>query len=297
MNARAANRNETFRILRNDGMSLADDSTGLYLREIGRAKLLSAEEETELFKQMESGVAGARDRLITANLRFVVSIAKNYVRGGQCLSDLVQEGIFGLIRAVEKFDYRKGYRFATYAAWWIRQAVIRFLSEKRIIRLPAHISARIGKMNRVSRELTQDLGRKPGDEEIAGALGWTVRQFRFVMKAAAQETLSLEESAGEEGEGVKADFVEDKNVEDPAVGAVYAMLRKTLAETLSRLPFREREVIRMRFGLEDGCSRTLKEVGRRLKVSRERARQLELNALRRLRCPKYSRKLKEYMDC
>jgi RNA polymerase primary sigma factor len=297
MNIGTANQNETFRIVRNDGVSPEDDTTGLYFREIGRVKLLSAEEETELFKQMESGVEDAKDRLIEANLRLVVSIAKNYARGGEYLSDLVQEGSFGLIRAVEKFDYRKGYRFATYAAWWIRQAIVRSLSEKRIIRLPAHISAWIGKVNQMSRYLTQKLGREPGDEEIAGALGCTLRQFRLVMSAAAQETLSLEEPVGEEGEGVKADFVEDKNAEDPAARAIHAMLQKTLTEALSRLPFREREVIRMRFGLEDGCSRTLKEVGRRLKVSRERVRQLELNALSRLRRPAYSRALKEYMDC
>jgi RNA polymerase primary sigma factor len=298
MNARTANQNqnETFRIVRNEGVSLADDSIGLYFREIGRGKLLSAEQETELFKQMESGVAGAKDRLIKASLRLVVSIAKRYARGGECLSDLAQEGNIGLIRAVEKFDYRKGYRFATYAAWWIRQAIIRSLSEKRIVRLPAHISVRISKMNRVSRCLTQELGRKPGDEELARALGWTVRQLSFVMNTAAQETLSLEEPAGEEGEGLKADFVEDKNAEDPAARALRTLHREALTEALSRLPFREREVIKMRFGLEDGCSRTLKEVGRRLDVSRERVRQLELNALRRLRCPAYSRALKEYMS-
>jgi RNA polymerase primary sigma factor len=264
-------------------------------RELGQGKLLSAEQETELFKQMESGITGAKDRLIRANLRLVVSIAKNYAQG-QGLPDFVQEGNIGLIRAVEKFDYRRGLRFSTCATWWIRQAITRSSVYEKTIRLPAYITARISKLNRVSRELTQELGREPGREEIAQALGWTARQVNFIMNAAAQEPVSLEAPVGEEGDACLADFTEDKTAEDPGSRAVKTLLREDLTEALSRLPAREREVIRMRFGLDD-CAQTLEQVGRHINLSRERVRQLEVNALRRLRRPKYSHKLKEYLDC
>jgi RNA polymerase primary sigma factor len=293
MNLRAANQNETLKVARNP---LADDSIRLYHREIGRGKLLSTEQETELFKQMESGVTGAKDRLIKANLRLVVSIAKNHARGGQRLSDFVQEGNIGLIRAVEKFDYRKGFRFSTYAACWIRQAITSSSHYEKAIRLPVYMTERINKLNQVSLCLTQKLGREPLGEEIARTLGWTAGEVNLVMNTAAQEPVSLEAPAGKEGESCLADFSEDKTAEDPASRAVQTLLREDLIEALSRLPSQEREVIRMRFGLDNGCPQTLEKVGRRFKVSHERVRQLELTALRRLRLPEYSHKLKEYLD-
>jgi RNA polymerase primary sigma factor len=293
------NQNETPRIVQGGKMPPADEySTGLYFREIGREKLLSAAQETELFKQMESGdntaALSAKNRLIRANLRFVVSIAKNYA-WGKSLADLVQEGNIGLVIAVEKFDYRRGFRFSTYAAWWIRQYIGRFLSvRERTIRLPAYITARINKVNRVSRDLTQELGREPANEEIARALGWTAGQVNFVMNA-AQEPVSLDAPAGDEEETSLQDFVGDKNAEDPASRAVQTLLGEAVTGAVSKLPARERELIRMRFGLDGGCFRTLEDAGRRLKVSREGARQLEVKALRRLRNPKVSVGLRDYL--
>jgi len=293
MNVTAAKRNETLKIVH--GVSPAVDSTGLYFREIGREKLLSAEQETDLFKRMEAGDTSARVRLIKANLRLVASIAKNYARFGQHLNDLIQEGNFGLMKAVEKFDYRKGCRFSTYASWWIRQAITRVLpNQERNICLPTHIVARINKLARVSRELMQELGREPIDEEIAGRLGWTAEKVEFIRNA-VWEPVSLDAPAGAEEDLSVADFVVDRNAEDPESQAVQTLLREAVAGVVSKLPARERELIRMRYGLDGGGSQTLSEVGRRFNISRERARKLEVLALRRLRHPKYSSELKAYL--
>jgi RNA polymerase primary sigma factor len=245
---------------------------------------------------MEDGdlaiATGARDRLLKANLRLVVSIAKNYAHGGQCLGDLVQEGNFGLFRAVGKFDYRNGCRFSTYATWWIRQAITKvFPNQERNIRLPAHIIARINTLARVSRELMQELGREPADEEIAGHLGWTAKKVKFIRNA-AWEPVSLDAPAGVEEDSSVADFVADPNAEDPESQTVQTLIQEAVAGVVSKLPAREREVIRMRYGLDGGGSQTLSEVGRRFSISRERVRQLEVRALRRLRHPKYSGALK-----
>jgi RNA polymerase primary sigma factor len=290
MNLKAAGQNET--VTAGGKLSPADGSGAPYFGETGPGDLLSAEQERELFRQMESGVAGAKDRLIRANLRLVAAIAAHYARGER-LRDFIQEGSIGLIRAVEKFDYRRGFKFSTYAAPWIRQAIILSLRET-AIRLPAYMIGRISKVKRRSRELTQELGREPGNADIARALGWTADQVNFVM-GAVRESVCLEEPAGGEDALTRLDVTEDKNAEDPAETAVRTLLREDLARALSGLPAREREVIRMRFGLEDGGPKTLKEAGRRVRVSRERVRQLEVNALRRLRRPEYSQKLQGYL--
>jgi RNA polymerase primary sigma factor len=274
---------------------LADNSDGLYFKALGRERLLSAEEETALFKKMEEGDETARERLLTANLRLVVSVAKNYAGGGQRLFDLVQEGNMGLIRAVEKFDWRKGFRFSTYATCWIRQAVSRAVSGEGTMRLPSYMTARVNKAARVSRDLAQSLGREPTDAEIAVSLGWETRQVAFV-KNAAREPVSLDTPVGEEADAPLASMVADKSAEDPVKAAASAMLREEIARTLSPLPVRVRNIIRMRFGLDDGCAQSLEDVGRRFNVSRERVRQIEVNTRRWLRRPEVGGRLRDYLE-
>jgi RNA polymerase primary sigma factor len=283
------------RPINGDRVSPADDSTGSYVGDRGQENLLLAEEEQELFKKMEGGDKTARDRLIRANLRLVVSIANRYAQGGQRLQDLAQEGCFGLMRAVELFDYRRGYRFSTYATPWIRQAITRAIYDtSRTIRLPSYIMGRINKAARASRELMQDLGREPSDTEIAGSLGWTVTQLGFVNEA-AREPVGLDAPAGEGEDASLLNRVANRNAEDPVEAAALVMLRKDIDRILSPLPARDRKVMRMRFGLDDGCPRTLKDVGKRLGVSRERVRQIEVNALCRLRRSQASAGLRDYL--
>jgi RNA polymerase primary sigma factor len=281
----------------------ADDSMGLYYREIGREKLLTAGQEIELAKEMAVGKSAAKDKMIRANLRLVISVAKKYQNYGLPFSDLAEEGNIGLIKAVEKFDYRKGFRFSTYASWWIRQSITKAIADQaRTIRLPAHIIARISKMNRESLQLHEFLERNPTDEEVAERLGWTHEQVRAV-KDAAQDTVSLETPVGgghsrsdEEGDMSLLDFAEDKTAPDPADTAVFTLLREDMHTALSTLPEREQRVLEMRFGLNGGCPLTLAEAGKREGVSRERIRQIEVMGLRHLRHPKRSRRLKAYLE-
>ena len=274
--------------------SAAEDFATLYFREIGREKLLSAEEEVELFKQMENGVTGAKDLIIRANLRLVVSIAKD-CSWGDHLFDLIQAGSMGLIRAVEKFDYRRGFRFSTYAAWWIRQAIRRAVSTGGTIRLPAHVTARINKVSRQSGCLTQELGREPADREIAASLGWTDKQVRAV-KDMTQAAVSLDMPVGGESEGASMiDFVEDKTIPEPVDAAVSTLLGEDLRAALSTLSLREKRVLELRHGLNGDCPLTLEEIGKREGISRERVRQIEKMGLRHLRNPVLSRRLKEYL--
>ncbi len=273
-----------------------DDPVKMYLKEIGQVPLLTPEEEVELAKRIEQGDQEAKKKLIEANLRLVVSIAKRYVGRGMLFLDLIQEGNLGLIRAVEKFDYRKGYKFSTYATWWIRQAITRAIADQaRTIRIPVHMVETINKLSRISRQLTQELGREPTPEEIAERMGITPEKVREILKT-AQEPLSLETPIGEEEDSHLGDFIEDTGVMAPPQAASQALLREQLESVLNTLTERERKVLKLRFGLEDGKSHTLEEVGQMFGVTRERIRQIEAKALRKLRHPSRSKKLRDYLD-
>lgn len=278
-----------------EGISL-DDPVRMYLKEIGRIPLLTPEEEIELAKRIEQGDEEAKRRLAEANLRLVVSIAKRYVGRGMLFLDLIQEGNLGLIKAVEKFDYRKGYKFSTYATWWIRQAITRAIADQaRTIRIPVHMVETINKLIRVSRELLQELGREPTAGEIAREMDIPVERVREIMKI-AQEPVSLETPIGEEEDSHLGDFIEDEDAPAPAEAASYRLLKEQLEEVLDTLTPREEKVLRLRFGLDDGRSRTLEEVGQEFGVTRERIRQIEAKALRKLRHPSRSKKLKDYLE-
>ena len=278
-----------------DGVSI-EDPVRMYLKEIGKVPLLSAEEEIELAKRMELGDMEAKKRLAEANLRLVVSIAKRYVGRGMLFLDLIQEGNLGLIKAVEKFDYRKGYKFSTYATWWIRQAITRAIADQaRTIRIPVHMVETINKLIRVSRQLLQELGREPSPEEIAAEMNMPVERVREILKI-SQEPVSLETPIGEEEDSHLGDFIQDDNVPVPADAAAFTLLKEQLEEVLSTLTDREKKVLTLRFGLEDGRARTLEEVGKEFNVTRERIRQIEAKALRKLRHPSRSRKLKDYLE-
>jgi RNA polymerase primary sigma factor len=278
-----------------DSVSL-DDPVRMYLKEIGRVSLLTAADEVDLAKQIEAGSWEAKQRLTEANLRLVVSIAKKYIGRGMSFLDLIQEGNMGLIRAVEKFDYHKGYKFSTYATWWIRQAITRAIADQaRTIRIPVHMVETINKLVRVSRRLLQELGREPTDEEIAEEMGITPEKVREIIKV-SQDPVSLETPIGEEEDSHLGDFVEDKEATAPSEAASLTMLRTEVEDILDTLTPRERRVLQLRFGLIDGHQRTLEEVGKRFGVTRERIRQIEAKALRKLRHPSRSKKLKDYLE-
>lgn len=278
-----------------EGISL-EDPVRMYLKEIGKVPLLSADEEMDLAQRMEDGDASAKKRLSEANLRLVVSIAKRYVGRGMQFLDLIQEGNLGLIKAVEKFDYRKGYKFSTYATWWIRQAITRAIADQaRTIRIPVHMVETINKLIRVQRQLLQEYGREPLPEEIAKEMGMPIERVREIQKI-SQEPVSLETPIGEEEDSHLGDFVEDDHVPTPSEAAAFTLLKEQLSEVLDTLTDREQKVLRLRFGLDDGRARTLEEVGKEFNVTRERIRQIEAKALRKLRHPSRSRKLKDYLD-
>ncbi|AUG57789.1 MAG TPA: RNA polymerase sigma factor RpoD [Ruminiclostridium sp.] len=278
-----------------EGVSI-DDPVRMYLKEIGKVPLLSAEEEIELAKRMEQGDEEAKRKLAEANLRLVVSIAKRYVGRGMLFLDLIQEGNLGLIKAVEKFDYRKGYKFSTYATWWIRQAITRAIADQaRTIRIPVHMVETINKLIRVSRQLLQELGKEPQPEEIAREMNMPVEKVRDIMKI-SQEPVSLETPIGEEEDSHLGDFIPDDDVPAPADAAAFTLLKEQLIDVLDTLTPREEKVLRLRFGLDDGRARTLEEVGKEFNVTRERIRQIEAKALRKLRHPSRSKKLKDYLD-
>ena len=278
-----------------EGISI-DDPVRMYLKEIGKVPLLTADEEIELAKRMEEGDVDAKHRLCEANLRLVVSIAKRYVGRGMLFLDLIQEGNLGLIKAVDKFDYRKGYKFSTYATWWIRQAITRAIADQaRTIRIPVHMVETINKLIRVSRQLLQEYGREPLPEEIAEEMGISEEKVREIIKI-AQEPVSLETPIGEEEDSHLGDFLPDEDAPAPAEAAAFTLLKEQLMSVLSTLTPREEMVLKLRFGLEDGRQRTLEEVGKEFKVTRERIRQIEAKALRKLRHPSRSRKLKDSLD-
>ncbi|MFN8614576.1 MAG: RNA polymerase sigma factor RpoD [Vampirovibrionales bacterium] len=281
------------------GHPSVDDPVRMYLREIGRVRLLTAQEEIELARLIAQGGnkgAEAKRKLVQANLRLVVSIAKKYVGRGMLFLDLIQEGNLGLIRAAEKFDHERGYKFSTYATWWIRQAITRAIADQaRTIRIPVHMVETINKLKKVTRKLAQDLSRKPTEDELAVAMGISVGKLREIIKV-AQEPLSLETPIGKEEDSRLGDFIEDREAEAPANAVAQELLREDLTEVLSGISPRERDVLRLRFGLDDGRQRTLEEVGQLFGVTRERIRQIEAKALRKLRHPNRSKRLKEYIE-
>lgn len=273
-----------------------DDPVRMYLKEIGKIPLLSSEEELRLAKRMSEGDESAKEKLAEANLRLVVSIAKRYAGRGMQLLDLIQEGNLGLIKAVEKFDYQKGFKFSTYATWWIRQAITRSIADQaRTIRIPVHMVESMNRVIRTSRSLLQELGREPGPDEIADRLGMPVQKVQEILNI-SMEPVSLETPIGEEDDSHLSDFIRDEHIPVPAEAAAYTILQEQLASVLSTLTEREQRVLCLRFGLEDGRSRTLEEVGREFHVTRERIRQIEAKALRKLRHPSRSRKLRDYLD-
>ena len=273
-----------------------DDPVRMYLKEIGRVPLLSADEEIKLAKRMEDGDLEAQKRLAEANLRLVVSIAKRYVGRGMLFLDLIQEGNLGLIKAVEKFDYNKGYKFSTYATWWIRQAITRAIADQaRTIRIPVHMVETINKLIRIQRQLLQDLGREPTPEEIGAEMDLPTEKVREILKI-AQEPVSLETPIGEEDDSHLGDFIEDQEATSPAEHAAYELLKEQLEDVLDTLTDREENVLRLRFGLDDGRTRTLEEVGKVFGVTRERIRQIEAKALRKLRHPSRSKQLKDFLE-
>lgn len=279
-----------------EGSINIDDHVRMYLKEIGKVPLLSATEEIELAKRMENGDDEAKKRLSEANLRLVVSIAKRYVGRGMLFLDLIQEGNLGLIKAVEKFDFRKGFKFSTYATWWIRQAITRAIADQaRTIRIPVHMVETINKLIRVSRQLLQELGREPSPDELAKEMQMPVEKVREIMKI-AQEPVSLETPIGEEEDSHLGDFIPDDDIPAPAEAAAFTLLKEQLMEVLDTLTDREEKVLRLRFGLDDGRARTLEEVGKEFNVTRERIRQIEAKALRKLRHPSRSKKLKDYLE-
>jgi len=278
-----------------EGISI-DDPVRMYLKEIGKVPLLTAEEEIEIAKQLEAGDETAKQKLAEANLRLVVSIAKRYVGRGMLFLDLIQEGNLGLIKAVEKFDYRKGFKFSTYATWWIRQAITRAIADQaRTIRIPVHMVETINKLIRVSRQLLQQYGREPTPEEIAAEMGISEAKVREIIKI-AQEPVSLETPIGEEEDSHLGDFIPDDDAPAPAEAASFTLMKEQLMDVLDTLTPREEKVLRLRFGLDDGHQRTLEEVGKEFNVTRERIRQIEAKALRKLRHPSRSKKLRDYLD-
>lgn len=273
-----------------------DDPVRMYLKEIGKVQLLTSEEEVELAERMSQGDEEARHRLAEANLRLVVSIAKRYVGRGLQFLDLIQEGNLGLIKAVEKFDYTKGYKFSTYATWWIRQAITRAIADQaRTIRIPVHMVETINRVVRTSRQLSQELGHDPSSEELAKALNMSVERVNEILKI-SQDPISLETPIGEEDDSHLGDFISDDDVDEPSEAASFMLMREQLTEVLSTLTPREEKVLRLRFGLEDGRARTLEEVGKEFNVTRERIRQIEAKALRKLRHPSRSKKLKDFLS-
>ncbi|MBR6725746.1 MAG: RNA polymerase sigma factor RpoD [Clostridia bacterium] len=283
------------KMLQQEGLAI-DDPVRMYLKEIGKVPLLNADRELELAQKMGAGDQKAKQELVEANLRLVVSIAKRYVGKGMFFLDLIQEGNLGLMKAVDKFDYRKGYKFSTYATWWIRQAITRAIADQaRTIRVPVHMVETIHKVSRVQRQLLQELGHEASAEDIAQSMGMSAEKVREIMKIAL-DPVSLETPIGEEEDSHLGDFIEDVDSPAPAEAASYTLLREQLSEVLHTLTPREEQVLRLRFGLDDGHTRTLEEVGKKFNITRERIRQIEAKALRKLRHPSRSKRLKDYLD-